>query len=547
MPQDAFTLRLSARELNDALRGGKINKINQPLPEEISFLIYTGKRTVKLVLNVNASDCGVYFYEAEQENPLVAPNFCMLLRKHLQNAEILEISTVGFERIVALRLKCVSDFSVAERILYAEIMGKYSNLILTENGVILGALKTTSLDDNCKRTIFGGVKYVLPAPQDKINPADLTALSALFAQPREGLARFLFLNVAGLAPCTAEQIVASYRGGDFAKHVHDYIFSDETSPCVLEQGGTPTDFYARSVQGGLPFSSLSRAQLYFYSHRRAKKSKDALAQKLSSAINAAKKKQEKRLLQISERKRDCADAEENRIKGELLTANLYALRKGMRECELYNYYSETGETLKISLDETLSPAQNAQNYFKRYRKQKRTLESLLPQEEEANAELDYLESLSAAVGYAADETDLKSVEEECFAAKLLRQPTTNRKKKQEIPFRLFEKDGFRIEAGRNNLQNDRLVKSAQPYDIWLHAQKFRSCHVLVRTERKAVPNEVLLFAAEICAAFSNGKGGKFPVDYCEAKYVKKPPRARAGTVTYSNQKTILVDITTKEK
>ena len=160
MPQDAFTLRLSARELNDALRGGKINKINQPLPEEISFLIYTGTRTVKLVLNVNASDCGVYFYEAEQENPLVAPNFCMLLRKHLQNAEILEISTVGFERIVALRLKCVSDFSVAERILYAEIMGKYSNLILTENGVILGALKTTSLDDNCKRTIFGGVKYV---------------------------------------------------------------------------------------------------------------------------------------------------------------------------------------------------------------------------------------------------------------------------------------------------------------------------------------------------------------------------------------------------
>ena len=190
-------------------------------------------------------------------------------------------------------------------------------------------------------------------------------------------------------------------------------------------------------------------------------------------------------MQISEKKRDCADAEENRIKGELLTANLYALRKGMRECELYNYYSETGETLKISLDETLSPAQNAQNYFKRYRKQKRTLESLLPQEEEANAELDYLESLSAAVGYAADETDLKSVEEECFTAKLLRQPTTNRKKKQEIPFRLFEKDGFRIEAGRNNLQNDRLVKSAQPYDIWLHAQKFRSCHVIVRTERRS--------------------------------------------------------------
>ena len=158
MPQDAFTLRLNARELDSALQGGKINKINQPEREEITFLIYTGKQVLKLALNVNASDCGVYFSDAVKENPAVAPGFCMLLRKHLLNAEIKSVSLVGFERILMLRFFCVSDFSATEKVLYAEIMGKYSNLVLTENGVILGALKTTSVGENCKRLIFPGEK-----------------------------------------------------------------------------------------------------------------------------------------------------------------------------------------------------------------------------------------------------------------------------------------------------------------------------------------------------------------------------------------------------
>ena len=158
MPQDAFTLRLNALELSDALSGGRINKINQPAREEISIVIYTGKRTVKLTLNVNASDCGVYFSEDEKENPLVAPNFCMLLRKHLQGAQIMDVKTVGFERIIAIRLHCISDFSECERILYAEIMGKYSNLLLTENEIILGALKTTAADGNWRRLNLPGSK-----------------------------------------------------------------------------------------------------------------------------------------------------------------------------------------------------------------------------------------------------------------------------------------------------------------------------------------------------------------------------------------------------
>ncbi|MDE6059839.1 MAG: NFACT family protein [Clostridia bacterium] len=535
MPQDAFTLRINALELNAALSGGRINRINQPSREELSFIIYTGTHTVKLVLNTNARDCGAYFTEDERENPLVAPGFCMLLRKHLQSAEILEVSTLGFERILCFKLLCTSDFSSCERVLYAEIMGKYSNLILTEKGVVLGALKMTSLDENCKRAILAGVKYTLPAPQDKVNPLDFAALQTVLKEADGDRARFLFTHVAGLAPSTAEMIVSSYKGGDFAKHVYDFIFSNECEPCV-----TQTDFFARKVEGGIPFPTLSAAQTYFYTKRRAEAQFAQLKRKLESAASTAVKKHEKRLALILERKTAASGAEENRVKGELLTANLYRLEKGMKSCVLDNYYD--GTELKITLDPLLTPNENAQQYYKKYRKQKRTLEALEPQEREVKQELDYAESLLAAVEVSASMDDLRSLEEEMLAAELLRAPQEkSRKKKAEIPYRTFEKNGFRIFAGRNNLQNDRLVKSSAENDIWLHTQKYHSCHVVIKTEGKKVPDEVLLYAAEICVKFSSSKGGRVPVDYCPVKFVKKPPKAKAGFVVYTDYKTVLVD------
>ncbi len=236
MPQDAFTLRINAAELNE---------------------------TLKLILSSNARDCGAYFTEDERENPLVAPNFCMLLRKHLQSAEILEVTMPDFERILCFKFLCTSDFSSCERILYAEIMGKYSNLILTENGIILGALKMTSLDENTKRTVFAGAKYTLPEPQDKVNPSDTAALRNVLTKAQGDLGRFLFTRVAGLASATAELIAATYRGGDLTEHVTRFIFSNECQPCVLERENQPVDFFARSLslrfRRRKPISTLSGA------------------------------------------------------------------------------------------------------------------------------------------------------------------------------------------------------------------------------------------------------------------------------------------------
>lgn len=534
MPQDAFTLRLSAKELDAALRGGKISKIVQPGREETVLYIYTQKNTVKLVLNVNASDCGVYFTENDAEAPLVAPNFCMLLRKHLQNAEIRSVSLVGFERIVKFELRCSSDFNDCTRELYAEIMGKYSNVILTENGVILGALKTTSADLSAKRMILAGAKYALPAAQEKADPSDKAALKKALENATGDLGNAIFMRVAGLAPHTAEQIAKSYTGGDLADHVQSYIFCDDLSPRVGER-----DFYARETTG-IPFATLAAAQTYFYDTRRKKKTFEGKRKRLQAACASALKKHEKRLAQTIEKRNQCKDCELLRIKGELLTAHLYEIGRNAEGVELDNYYD--GTKLKIALDRALSPAQNAQAYFKRYRKQKRTAEFLAPQEEETRREIEYLHTLAAAVASAEEENDLIPLEEEFLAAKLLEPPKEKKRKAPpEVGWRTYEKDGFTVFAGRNNLQNEKLVRAAAPDDLWLHTQKYHSCHVVVKTEGRAVPDGVLLFAAQVCARYSDGGGGKIPVDYCKIKYVKRPPKTKPGFVIYTDYKTVLVE------
>lgn len=534
MPQDAFTLRLSVKELNETLRGSKISKIVQTGREETALYLYTQKTTLKLLINVNASDCGVYFTERELEAPLVAPNFCMLMRKHLHNAEIRSVSLVGFERIVKFELRCSSDFNDCDRELYAEIMGKYSNLVLTENGAILGAMKTTSADLNAKRMILPGAKYCLPAAQEKADPSNEAALSRALENVSGDLSEALFLRVAGIAPHTAKKIAESYQGGDLASHVTAYLFGDEISPRVGER-----DFYARETTG-MPFATLSAAQTYFYDARTQKKRFESTQKRLQAACSSALKKHEKRLAQTLEKREQCKDHELLRIKGELLTANLYRVERGMKGVELLNYYN--GETLKITLDPTLTPAQNAQAYYKKYRKQKRAAEFLAPQEEETRREIEYLKTLAAAIASAENNDDLLGAEEELVAARLLPPPAEKKRKTApEIGWRAFEKDGFTILAGRNNLQNEKLVRAAAPDDVWMHTQKYHSCHVVIKTQGKPVPDGVLLFAAKLCARYSDGGAGKIPVDYCKIKHVKKPPKSKPGFVIYTDYKTLLVE------
>ena len=559
MPQDAFHIKRLCNELRSFLLGGKINRISQVNKDELTFVIYTGKTTVKLIVSANATGARVCLAAMEKEPAAVAPNFCMLLRKHLQNAEIIDIYQCGEERIIALTLFCTGDFSSCERVLYCELMGKYSNVILTENGVILGALKTTALLDESHRVLLSGARYMPPAPQDKLSPLDGAGMRLRFENfqnihadgyDKETLARFLFDNVAGFALSTARVVATRFLTGekqaDFGQFVVDFYNDEPCVPHLLYENGKPVDFFAVAVDGGKKMPSLCKAEDEFYYYKESKKDFEDKKRKLESGARGLKKKAAKRLQDITERLQEAEKAEENRIKGELLTANLYAVKKGDRKIQVQNWYDEQGGVVQIALDETLTPAQNAQRYFKTYNKQKRAKEILTPMYENEQRELAYLESIFTAVALAETQDDLTEITAELISLGTIKAPQSKQNKKgvkaqAEIPFREYLCDGHRIYVGRNNLQNDRLLRFASPEDIWLHTQKYHSSHVIIVADGRQVRDETVLFAAEICAYYSDGQNGdKIPVDYCKRKFVKKPSKSKAGFVVYTDYKTMLV-------
>ena len=526
MPQDAFTLRHIARELDAALSGGKVNKIIQPSRDEVDLILYAGGKTQKLLLNTHASFARALLSQQPRTAPDVAPNFCMLLRKHLTGAQLLSVNQLGFERILAFAFDCAGEFARAERVLYAEIMGKYSNLVLTESGVILGALKVSSLQENFKRVLFPGVKYAPPAAQDKADPSDRAALAERLSAFSGGdLARFLSQNVAGLAYSTcallAPLLPQNAAAEELADALRALIFSDETAPAVQRVNGEPVDFHARFAGGERCGSVIDAADRY-YTERENRRDFADRKRRLESALHARLKKEEKKLALLEERRQSCADMEKNRVNGELLTANLYAIPRGAESCTLANWYEEGAPSVKIALDSQLTPAQNAQKYFKKYAKQKRTLAAVQPQIAEAEEERDYTLSMLSEVLRAEENEDFTETEEELRAAGVLPAPQKRKSAPaRQSPFRAYETEGFRIFAGRNNLQNDRLLRESAPHDVWLHAQRYHSAHVIVRTDGRKAPASVLQTAAEICAYYSDAQSEeRVPVDVCERRFVK---------------------------
>ncbi len=542
MPQDAFTIRYIADGLKSQLVGGKISRIIQPSRDSLTFIIYTGRGSVKLEACLSAQSPRLSITCGETNAPAAAPNFCMLLRKHLQNAQILDVVQPDFERIIYFDFKCTSEFTETTMRLYFEIMGKYSNAVLCENGVIVGALKTTAISESTKRVLFGGVKYCPPEPQNKLSPEDTEALAAALSGFGGDKVCFLSDNVKGICYATALEIVAYYGENPTAEQVKSFIFSDPAAPCIVYADGEPCDFKVRSkAEEQRLYPDVLSAQSAYYSFVTAKRNFTEKRTRLSSALNSAIKKSDKRLAQMRQKLDECRDMETVKLKGELLTANVYAVRRGDSKLEAINYYDENGGTVTIELDKTLTPSQNMQKYYKRYAKLKRTKLSVEEQLSEAEKQRDYLSCINAHICNAETVEDLEETEDELAALQIIKR-AEKKKKPAAPPYRSYNCDGFKILAGRNNIQNDRLTKSLAPDDLWLHTQKYHSAHVAVIARGRAVPDGVIKVAAEICAYYSDGRGGsKIPVDYTLKKYVKKPSAANAGFVVYTDYSTTLAD------
>ena len=556
MPQDAFTLYHQAKELNKMLAGGKINKIAQPTESEVYFSVYANNARYKLAVSANVATARVCTAAAEKENPLAAYNFCMLLRKHLLNAVIKEISLDGFDRVIKLVFSCYDElFGEKEKILYAEIMGKYSNAVLVQDGKVLGAMKTASVEEASKRPLIVNFPYLPPPSQDKLSPLD-PALAGRLAQFIGGdLGKFLFENVAGLSFQTAAEI--AYRFGESGalnlaaaeklyRFIGKFLFETKLEPCVKVGGNGAEDFFAfryETLSGEYRlFPSLNAAEEFFFEEKDKTRTFSALKNKLSECVKKEEKKFLKRLSVISDKENDCRDAQTDKIKGDLILSNIYRVKKGDKVLVCENFYADNAE-IKIFLDENLSAQDNAQRYYKKYNKQKRTLRAIAPQKEEVLAALAYIESLKSEIELAENAQALSFVEAELVAAGYLKKKAERKPgKKPAAAGYIYEIDGFTVRAGRNNSENDFITSSARGKDIWLHAKKYHSSHVVIDVRERPVTQKVVKAAAEICAYYSAGRGGtKIDIDYAEKKFVKKPPKAAPGFWIYSEFSTVTVD------
>ncbi len=551
MPQDAYTLRYLCGELDKIFCGGKINRIVQPSADEVVFTVYNGK-TTKLLVDVNPAAPRIGITEKEKESPLTAPNFCMLLRKHLLSATVRDISLVGFDRIVKIDLSPSSEFfDEGEKTLYVELMGRYSNIILTENGKVLGGNRGINFFDNGVRPLIVGREYLFPPVGDKKVPKDEALSEILCGDDAKELAKSVTENVQGIAPSTATEMAEQYfaehgvfSGKSFFVFMNDFLYAQEYSPCVITDKGAVKDvcvFPYKCVSGEVKnFPTLVLAEEFYFNEKNRIKKFAALKERLTSAASAALKKANKRLSAINAREKDAASADLNRLKGELILANIYKFKGGEKSCVLDNYYD--GTTVEIELDERISAAANSERYYKKYNKQKRALAALALQREAAESEADYLESVLDFIGMAENICDLAEIKEELINARIISEKNNVRRRTTEPTLgRVYDVYGFTVRVGRNNAENDKIAFSAKPDDIWLHAKNFHSSHVVIETRGTEPREKTLIAAAEICAYYSGGRsGGKTEIVYTRRKFLKKPRGAKLGFCTYTDFKSVTV-------
>ncbi|HIY53126.1 MAG TPA: NFACT family protein [Candidatus Agathobaculum merdavium] len=587
MPLDAICLGAVTNELNQALAGCRVEKVYQPDRDEIVLQTRGQGGAKRLLLSIAAGAPRVHFIDAARENPDAPPMFCMLLRKHVQGAKIAAITQPAVERMLAIELDTTDEMGVpCQKKLICELMGKHSNVILCDgDGRILDALRRVDGDLSGKRQVLPGLFYRMPPAQDKHDPFALSgaglAAAVRQADGEQTLDRYLLSQLLGFSPLLCREL--SYRAtGDAAARIGTLtdeqceklgqVFDDlmgflregRARPFLLSKAedGAVFDFTflpvtqyegVMTVTQAESFSALLAA--FFEKKGRAERMARRSADLHKTVVNARDRLARKLAAQQKE-----LDATQNREQykrmGDLITANLYQLEKGMNKAAVIDYYAEDCPEVEITLDVRLTPQQNAQRYFKMYNKAKTAENVLTEQIERGRADLEYLESVLVALGEAETERDLSQLREELTQTGVLSNKQTRNKKLrtkpvQAKPFHYRTSDGFEVFAGKNNLQNDLLtLKTAFKSDIWFHTQKIHGSHVILVTDGREPTNQAMTEAAMIAAYHSKARqSSRVPVDYTPVRQVKKPAGAKPGMVIYHVYQTAYVtpDESTIEK
>ena len=567
MPLDGLTMGFLCREMQ-SLTGGRIDRVFQPEKDMLILGIRTQGRNERLLISASPGMSRFHLTRQTYPNPPDAPMFCMLMRKYLLGGHILSIRQLYGDRLIQILIDNRDELGESgTRELYFEAMGRHSNLTLVMNGKIIDAIRHVSLDMSRVRQMLPGLPFELPPRQDKLPPEDCTAegLKERITQQSGSFKKALQGAVSGLSPMSAGEMtlrVTNLENPDCADLKLEEILPRLSgfltrldslyAPVLLEnEAGERVDFFpfpyfSCPAEGQKRCETLSDALDRFYTGRDRIERMAQKSASLKHIIKNTLEKDEKKLALQEDALLEAAGADGLRLRGELLSAQLYKVQKGQREVTLDNYYDENGGTITVSLDETLSPSANAQRYFKRYRKALAARKTAQAQKQKTLAEIELLENALLNLPNCETAEDLADIRRELEEWGIVRQEKGKGKPKKaplSMPYKYESSDGMLMLVGKNSAQNERLVRDAHGEDLWLHAKDMPGSHVLVHPEGREIPQTTLLQAAQLAAYYSKGHGQSVAVDYTRRKFVKKPAGTPQGFVIFTGNKTMLVTAT----
>ena len=568
MAFDGITVAALTKELKETICDGRIAKIAQPESDELLLTIKTKEGQRRLSISASASLPLIYLTNDNKPSPMTAPNFCMLLRKHIGNGRIVDVSQPGLERIIQLRIEHLDELGdLRQKTLVVEIMGKHSNIIFCdEKDQIIDSIKHVPAQMSSVREVLPGRPYFIPDTMEKQDP--LTAAGEDFSRALRGkpmrISKAVYTSFTGISPVVAEEIcylagidsqmTASDLTDDMLTHLYrqfQYYMEDVRNgaftPVIYFDGNTPKEFSALPLTHfqnleKKEYGSISEVLSTYYATRntlvRIRQKSADLRHIVQTALERNRKKYELQSRQL----KDTENRDLYKVYGELINAYGYQLPEGSKELTALNYY--TGEELTIPLDPVKTPQENAQKYFARYNKQKRTYEALTELISETGDEIRYLESVESALDIALYEEDLTQIKEELSQAGYIRR--RQQKKKAKIlsrPLHYVSSDGYHMYVGKNNLQNEELTfHFASGNDWWFHAKGVPGSHVILKSGGDEVPDRTFEEAGRLAAYYSKNRGNeKAEIDYIEKKHVKKVNGGRPGFVIYHTNYSLVID------
>lgn len=570
MALDGAMLGLIGREIEEKALGAKVDKIHQPSREELVFVLRARDGVYRLLVSARANSPRVHFTESFIENPSQPPMLCMLLRKKLGGARLCGVRQSGSDRILMLDFDTVDELGDRKKLtMYVEVMARCSNAVLvSEEGNVIDSLRRVDLSMSSVRPVIPGMKYELPPPQDKLDLKESGAdavCERILGSENMRLDKAIMSAVMGISPIAAREIAWRTSGStdpevacltekertalcDNIKWLAVTMAGENAVPTMLfDESGRPKDvtFFVPEQYGEganlKSFGSFSEMLDELYSARdlreRMRAKEKAVLKTVSNACERISKKLSVQRIELEK----AQNREELRRRGDMITGNIYRLKKGDALCDLVDY--ETGETVTVTLDPRLTPSQNAQKYYKEYAKAKATEQHLTVLISEGEAELAYLESTLDALTRASTAAELSEIKDELEDGGYIKRQTGAKKRQQATkPHEFISDDGFKILVGRNNRQNDRLtLKDSMKRDIWLHVTKRPGSHVVICTQGGEVPPKTIEQAAVIAAYYSSARdSGLTAVDFTDVRHVSKPNGAKPGMVIYTDQTTVFV-------